>query len=373
MHFNALAIINVPEVKPEPNLDRDVEEMIAHFERTLKNDPNAFSAKMNLRHWNGLRTAFARMVYVLMQDTMAPFDCNTSDPKYLSFEDHTEQLQKEYTEGSDDCIRFPDGRILETSNYQARKFQIRNGKVVQRRAGPLKHPKVTRKCRKMKALPSYPRTKRYKSMADYAERGCGMVFNKNHNAYGYTFNPNGMWDFFSIGGRWPFAFLVKEDCEYSPGSYDYFDYGENRTAPDGYRWVSAARKKDIAWDEMRKWFTEANTKNFYELEAMFKSGKVDENRLLILQADGICTWNGYLYQAGDTLESFLAKHDIPTFWKYPVNFTDLVIGGKWHNGFVGSELSNADEKEKKEWRDKFDCAVDEASDESVFVSFDYHM
>lgn len=372
MHFNALAIINVPEVKPQPDMDRNVEEMIDHFKKSIREAPISFGAKMNLRHWNGLRTAFARMVYVLTQDAMAPYDCNTGDPKLLTFEDHTEQLQKEYTEGTDDCIRFPDGRIFQANSYLAKNFVIRNGKVMQRRAGPLKHPKVTRKCRKMKALPAYPRIKLYKSMADYAENGCGMVFNKQHNAYGYTFNPNGMWDFFSIGGRWPFAFLVKEDCEYSPGNYDVMDY-EERAAPDGFRWVSAARKKDIAWDEMRKWFTEANTKNFYELEAMFKSGQVDKERLLILQSDGICTWNGYLYHEGDTLETFLAKHDIPAAWKYPVNFTDLIICNKWHNGFVGSELSNAEEQEKREWRETFDRAVDEAPDESVFVSIDYHM
>ena len=64
-----------------------------------------------------------------------------------------------------------------------------------------------------------------------------------------------MWDWYQIGGRWPVTFLVKADCtEYSFGERSWGNYSKKYPAPEGYMWVSAARKKDICWDVMRSWY-----------------------------------------------------------------------------------------------------------------------
>ena len=57
---------------------------------------------------------------------------------------------------------------------------IRNGKVFQREAGPLKHEKRTKRAKRMRALPDYPRKKLYASFADYAENGRGFSYDEEH-------------------------------------------------------------------------------------------------------------------------------------------------------------------------------------------------
>lgn len=105
----------------------------------------------------------------------------------------------------------------------------------------------------MKALTSYPLRKIYKDYHDYAVNGHGYEFNEEYGGYGYIYNPNGMWDWYQIGGRWPAMFLVKEDCrEYTIGERSWAS-NDRYPAPEGYIWVCGSRKKDIEWQVMREW------------------------------------------------------------------------------------------------------------------------
>lgn len=72
--------------------------------------------------------------------------------------------------------------------------------------------KANQEGEKMKALVSYPQRKLYETLAHYAEEVYNCIFDEEHQRYGYYFNPNMKWDWFSIGGRWADLFLVKTSC-----------------------------------------------------------------------------------------------------------------------------------------------------------------
>lgn len=86
-----------------------------------------------------------------------------------------------------------------------------------------------------------------------------------------------MWDWYQIGGRWPVTFLVKADCtEYSFGERSWGNYSKKYPAPEGYMWVSAARKKDICWDIMRSWYIAQDTERYTKLKEAFQCGKLPD-------------------------------------------------------------------------------------------------
>lgn len=121
----------------------------------------------------------------------------------------------------------------------------------------------TKKAKKYKALPNYPLKKLFKTLGEYAEQYHGYVYNEEEQGYGYYSNPNAFYDWYVIGGRWPRVFLLKESCtEYSLGE-SYRDE-ESDGAPEGYIWVSVARKKDVEWDLMMK-LAKEHAKHTYEV------------------------------------------------------------------------------------------------------------
>lgn len=106
----------------------------------------------------------------------------------------------------------------------------------------------------MKALPDYPMKKLYATFEGYAKNYRFHEYHEDKQAFGYYCNPEARWDWFVIGGRWPVTFLVKDTCtEYSLGERTWGDENTVYTVPEGYMWVSAARKKDIEWEAMRNW------------------------------------------------------------------------------------------------------------------------
>ncbi len=372
MHFRTLGIIYIPEVADDPVMDAKVAQDLAQLEAKADDSIGSIFMNIRIRQLRNLGTEFSRQVAYQTDALMEPYYQNCENPKYLVFEDYTAEVKQEFEE-SVDCIRRPDGRIFEANGYRhCEGLTIKNGEVYSRRAGPLKHTKKTRKSRKYKAMLVYPRKKIYKDLADYAVNYLGYVFNEEKQAYGYLCNPNGMWDWYVIGGRWPRTFLVKEDCkEYAVGEHDYGCDG-TANVPKGYRWVSAARKKDIQWDVMRQWTTEQLTKQFYAMESAFALGQELPDRWYSLRADGYYSLDGCAYLAGDTLEAHLAKHDIPKEWQYPVSFCDIVTPDGWEGEYQEFKKTNSLDGVKELLRRITDETIDDCDDDDVLVSIDYH-
>jgi len=87
----------------------------------------------------------------------------------------------------------------------------------------------------------------YKTFEEFMEKKYGYERDKEKGRYGYWYNPNAEYDWYSLGGRWSNILLIKQNA---------VSYLENlhlrepkvRLAPKGYKWVDAAKVKDIEWN-----------------------------------------------------------------------------------------------------------------------------
>lgn len=294
------------------------------------------------------------------------------NPEYLSFNDYTEDLRKDY-ESTVDCIRLPQGKIVEASSYPLRcRFVVRDGKVFQREAGPLKHEKRTKKARRMKVLPDYPRKKLYADFKEYAGKIRGFSYNEEHGGYGYISNPNVMWDWYQIGGRWPDVFLVKESCtDYSVGKRNWCNENVELVAPEGYIWVCAAKKKDIEWQVMRDWREKEARGHFSKLEKIFTTGQCEEDFRGTITPEGILYYGEKVYFKGETVDDFLKRLNIPDQRRYPINVHDIIDADSWFSkddyGWTDNETVLAN------WAKQIDAYIDGLDDETVLVGVDCHI
>lgn len=374
MHFLTLAAVEIPEVQEDKETDKQVAEKLEKLKLQKQLATKNHMLDFAIEKFHSLQSAFSRAVVNSISDMMYPYCASMEDPEYLEFSDRTETLREEY-ESTVDCIKLPQGTIVEQYGTPLwGRFSIRDGKVFQRDAGPLHHEKRTKRAKRMVALPDYPCKKLYKSFKEYAEEKCGCSFDEKHQGYGYYYNPNAMWDWYSIGGRWPEMFLVKETCkEYSIGERSWCSTDRESEAPEGYIWVCAARKKDIAWEEMRNWRNRKAKEQFDKFERMFLTGKTDSDFHGEIVPDGILHWGRYIYHNGDTLEAYLEEYGIPSDWRYPVYVHDIVDADQW----LSKEDSVLDSESGKyvpvDWRSYIDDYIDDVDDDTVLVAVDYHI
>lgn len=374
MHFLTLAILEIPEVREDKELDKQIVEALKELELQKQIETKNFMLDFTIGRFQNLQSSFSRAVNDGVSELMYPYCESLEDPEYLEFEDRTEKLREEY-ESVVDCIKLPQGTIVEQYGDPLwGRFVVRDGKVFQRDAGSLHHEKRTKKAKRMVALPNYPRKKLYKSFEKYAEERCGFSFDEKHQGYGYYYNPNAIWDWYSIGGRWPEMFLVKDACtEYSIGERSWCNSDRKSEAPEGYRWVCAARKKDIAWDAMRDWRTQKAAERFHKLEQMFLAGKTDPDFHGEIVPDGVMHWGELVYRKDSTLEEYLEEYGIPGCWKYPVGSHDIVDEGQWLSVEDSVQDPGTGSYAPVDWRSCIDGYIDDMDEDMVLVSVDYHI
>ncbi len=374
MHFLTLAILEIPEIREDKELDKQIVEALKELELQKQIETKNFMLDFTIGRFQNLQSSFSRAVNGGVSELMYPYCASMEDPEYLEFDDRTEKLREEY-KSAVDCIKLPQGTIVEQYGDPLwGRFIIRDGKVFQRDAGPLHHEKRTKKAKRMIALSNYPRRKLYKSFEEYAEERCGFSFDEKHQGYGYYYNPNAIWDWYSIGGRWPEMFLVKDSClEYSIGETSWCNSGEKAEALEGYLWACAARKKDIAWEEMRNWRNQKAKERFYKLERMFLAGKTDSDFDGEIVPDGVMHWGRYVYRKGSALEEYLEEYGIPNSWKYPIGSHDIVDAGQWlsiEDSVLDPESGNY---VPVDWRSCIDGHIDEMDEDAVLAAVDYHI
>lgn len=374
MHFLTLAILEIPEVREDKELDKQIVEALKELELQKQIETKNFMLDFTIGRFQNLQSSFSRAVNDGVSELMYPYCESLEDPEYLEFEDRTEKLREEY-EDAVDCIKLPQGTVVEQYGDPLwGRFVVRDGKVFQRDAGSLHHEKRTKKAKRMVALPNYPRKKLYKSFEKYAEERCGFSFDEKHQGYGYYYNPNAIWDWYSIGGRWPEMFLVKDACtEYSIGERSWCNSDRKSEAPEGYRWVCAARKKDIAWDAMRDWRNQKAAERFHKLEQMFLAGKTDPDFHGEIVPDGVMHWGELVYRKDSTLEEYLEEYGIPGCWKYPVGSHDIVDEGQWLSVEDSVQDPGTGSYAPVDWRSCIDGYIDDMDEDMVLVSVDYHI
>ena len=217
MHFKTLVTVNMPTVEEDPHENAAVVQSIELLQARKDDLAKDIMAELTRCTLMGRTTNFARQLVGEVEEVMAPYSAEPSE-EYMEFADMTEELKADYAK-SVDCLKLPNGKIVECGSYPYfSKYSIVDGKVSQNKVGPLHHTRRTKQSRKIQYLPNYPRQKVYKTFEKYAEDYRGYEYNEEEKGYGFNCNPNAMWDWYQIGGRWPVTFLVKADCtEYSFG------------------------------------------------------------------------------------------------------------------------------------------------------------
>ena len=143
-------------------------------------------------------------------------------------------------------------------------------------------------------------------------------------------------------------------------------------APEGYRWVACARKKDIQWDAMRQWRNKQAEERYHKVKEMFESGE-DHGNMYRVAEDGLYHWGDCIYRKDQTLEEYLDEFGYSEKWRYPISVCGIFIDENYYA--EGEVLFDADGKPRQHlsWQEITDIFIDDADDNTVFVGIDYHM
>lgn len=376
MHYLTLITAEIPHLEEDEYTNKAITEQIALLENDPKSD-NHTSNLMNqylISQYKSKINTFARAVDTAAEEILERYDVDFDDPDYLEFWDKTEEIVAAYGK-TVDCIRLPEGRIVRADDYRMRhQFVIKNGIVYEQNAGPLRHDKRTKRAKRMKPLPDYPVSSLYQSLSEFADKWYGIRYYEKENGYGFYYNPDGFYDWYNIGGRWPDLFLVKEDCtECSIGEYSWAFYGKDFPAPEGYKWVCAARKKDIDWQAIKDWHMGHAISRFEKLERLFLTGECDEDIRGNITEDGIILHDRLLYSKGETLEEYLKRNNQIRSARYPVYAYGFLSEEGWK---TMDEIVIGQEKMPDDntfWETQLDDFIDSLADDTVLIGIDCHM
>lgn len=379
MHFLTLVPVTVPAQEPDPIKDVLVQATLMELRKKSESDPKDFMAKIFASELTGKVTPFGRAVFDAVYEKMDPYAVETDHPACREFVDCTDEIREEYRTGTTDCVRLADGTVVERFDPRFRnRFSVKDGRIVQNDFGPLHHKKRSKKAKKMTWLPNYPKKKLYRSERELAETYYGYDYLPEEDAYGYYSNTAAFYDWHAIGGRWPHLFLVPEDCtEYTFGDYEGTE--EETKGPEGYRWVAAARKKDIAWDVMAKLAQQRQTGAYSLLKTAYETRELPEKSFLSFTENGIQGILKTLYLDGESLETFLNRNGCCADSKY--QFTPggyLAEGGYEDSGFSFRCPKNVQEAEQeakstRDWALELDAFIDALDDDAVLVGVDCHI
>lgn len=380
MHTLTLVTANFQEVKRDVLGDIVILSLLEDCKIEKNKNPDNFILDMYIEKLNGRINAFSREVDAALFSIMYPYGQDSEE--FWDFEDCTEELQDKYENATVDCIKLPNGKIVSIHNYPLyNKFVIQNGLVYKKHFGQLKRAKRNKQAKRMKAFPKFPYRKLYKTLGDFAEEEYGMSYDEEHNGYGYSYNPNAFWDWYSIGGRWSDLFLVKEDCEeYSIGEKSWMYQDKEFECPKGYKWAVAARKKDIEWDAMHNWRVKCATEQFAKLERAFQTGEYPDDWDIQIIGNKIVYFGDILYIQNETLEQHLKRRGYYDRYKYPKISGSYLNNGEFCDKYDYWQYEKNPKKHKKMlrkqnriWRRKLDKFIDSLSDDTVLIGVDCHM
>ena len=372
MHTLTLVTLELPKIEAEPTTDLNIEKEIERLTAELKKNPDNIMLNFSIEQLNSLKTAFARSISSALLDKMDYYAQEPENSEYLEFEDYTDELKDEYENKSVDCIKFSDGKITPINHTAIReKYEVRDGDVYEKADNGAKSEKPAKG---ITLLPNVQYKEIYKTFKEFAEKESYYDYNEEYGGYGYMSNPNAFWDWYSIGGRWPRLFLVKDECtEVSVGTRTC-DAGEAQfKTPDGYKWVCAARKKDIEWQTMSEWKKQKASEEFKMFEKWFKDRKCPKDAYVSITDNGIERFGTALYIKEETLDENLTRLGVVSKHKYP-NLAHAYLAD---DGYYYAEAywnPNAKDSAVTEtWRTMLDNYIDSLSDDTVIVGVDCHM
>lgn len=376
MHFITTVVVHLPQISEDAKTDKEVFEYRESLKEQLKCTSEIgpkVSLECHISELGNYTSAFGRAVVEAVGDCLEPYCECTEDPKYLEFEDMTDEITQKYNSGTEDYVRMPNGNLVSIYSCEfSNKFAVKDGLVYEKNWGPLKSLKRTKRAKKIKFLKDFPLSKAYKTVAELAENYYGADFDEETQSYGHYFNFNSFWDWYRIGGRWPKTFLVRDDCaECSIGNVDNVDILKD--APAGYKWTSAARKKDICWDAIVSYRKQKAIELYNNCKEYFAKGEVPKDSWFRIQENGVYSYmNEAAYLNGETLEENLKRCgyvDDTSYLMTPYFYVDSNADG-WFSEDC-TPLGDGQNTEL-EWLKQLRELYANLEDDAILVSVDAH-
>lgn len=311
MHFSVLVPVQVPVI-PDEAIKRAeaANSYIAAIQQQQDEqnqqqdaiDTKNFLTRYNLQYALAVSTPFSAAVDDAVSEVMAPYSQDASDPRFLEFDDQTEYLMNRFETETLDAISF-NGKLYSLHHFPNFR-RCKDGIIREVTADGQEF--LSAKAKQMMVV-TVTAKEFYGTFRKYAKEHSDYC--KEKKAWGSYYNPNCFWDWYSIGGRWNYALLVREDCqETADGISGAGDTNDAPPAPKGFKWTSAARKKDICIEEMTKISIERTKEQYQKLSDMW-SGAIPLDNHLSIKGDGIYSWGRRVFDPSKSISDVLAEHN----------------------------------------------------------------
>ncbi|MCL2776209.1 MAG: hypothetical protein FWD71_23150 [Oscillospiraceae bacterium] len=357
-HFITLVNIAADETDTERQA-YNIGQIAAGIElkKKLAENPDDYTAEDMLNDVLRNPSPFECRITAAIDDIMAPFCQDAEDPDYIEFENVTAEITKSYKTDLCDCVRLPDGKIITCHNSLFYNYyMVADGVIYQKLAGRLRRPKRTKKAKKLRLLSNYPLRKAYKTFERYAEDHCCCEYSEDESGYGYYCNPNGVCDWYQVGGRWPYKFLVRDTtAQVITGEKSWTVCGYEPDMPDGYKWVAGAKKSDIEWGLMKSLKEENTVRAFNMYEEWHKTGMIPDG--------GVTLYNETVYERGETYEEWLNRRCITV---------DLYADFAYSYIQDGEFYSTAGAESENEWVEMVKEYIGNIPGDDIIVTVDCH-
>lgn len=146
-----------------------------------------------------------------------------------------------------------------------------------------------------------------------------------------------------------------------------------KDAPAGYKWTSAARKKDICWDAIVAYRKQKAIDLYNDCKEYFAKGEVPKDSWLSIKEDGVYSFmNEAAYLNGEALEENLKRRgytDDTSYLMTPYFYVDSNVDG-WHS--KDCVPLSEEENSELDWLKQLRELYAGLEDDAVLVSVDVH-
>lgn len=227
----------------------------------------------------------------------------------------------------------------------------------------------------------------YPTMEDFLSQWHGVhSVDEKTGLYGYWTNPNGKWDWYSIGGRWTGYFLPKDGASGNLGRSGAFDNSPRKG------WVDQIRLGDIDFEAMRADAEQAANDVYDTIEN-------------IVQGRQIPSWTAIIKKHGDNIEAarneynnhpvIKSFHESDFQWfgidlegeygqgreayvakcrnRVAVTYAVLKDGEWFQKGEMGMFGDSHGEMTQDSWNEQFCRLIDSLSPDTVLTLVDCHI